>query len=785
MNNKIWLLQIPLILLFTFAYWVTDQGVRGELGNSYLRDTVYESLRTVVGRHTDLKFRLRGQQPPRNNIIVLEIDNDALTLYGRWPWHRDLLSNLVRRAFEAGARAVAMDIVFSEADTRVSPELAQLLQSHKLADRIPEFETDNEYTRLIRDYPDRFILGWAHTASCQPAYHSGADNCNLDDPEVKRLYPDGYEKFAFSRVASPVFDPKRTPLITITESLPNLPQYNEAAMHAGSFQAVPDTDGVIRRVPLVFMMNGRPYPSLALELARVALGEDLAIEFDEDHRVRKIAFAKAGREIPVSPLGAMDINFRGPMGTFQYVRASQLLLDPTEEDGDKIMVETKIDRTVASVSRAGLLKDSIVLVGIGALTFDERTFPFDNLIPGVDGHANALDNLLSGDMLVQHRGPSNRLVLFLLMTLGAIVFAFLAQKLESVPALLMFLFLMSGMNYVDLKLLFANGVNWTSTFLYIEYFGIFVLTMALKYVLEERNRKFIRGAFSKYVSPAIVDSILKDPAKLVVGGERKELSILFSDIRGFTTFSEEMDAKKLTSFLNDYLGLMTDIVFEFGGTLDKYIGDAVMAFWGAPLDQPQHALNACKASAKMMQVLTENQERFKRDYGIDVHIGIGVNSGTVSVGNMGSDRIFEYTVIGDHVNLASRMEGLTKYYGVSIVTSRFTFDCITGNGQEVPSHRLLDLVKVKGKKHAVELIQVLDREYPADALAAYAKGRALYANRQWDAAIAAFQGASALLTAGQANQEDGPCQLFVERCRTFKETPPEADWDGSWEMLSK
>jgi adenylate cyclase len=277
---------------------------------------------------------------------------------------------------------------------------------------------------------------------------------------------------------------------------------------------------------------------------------------------------------------------------------------------------------------------------------------------------------------------------------------------------------------------------------------------------------------------------MKDRSKLSLGGEKKELSILFSDIRGFTTFSEAMDAKDLSHFLNDYLGIMTRIVFEHQGTLDKYIGDAVMAFWGAPLNQPDHALNACKAAVAMMKARAENHARWKKTYGIDVKIGIGVNSGPVNVGNMGSDQNFEYTVIGDHVNLASRMESSTKDYGIGIITSRFTFDCIKAAGLQHPNHRFVDLAKMKGKKKAVELIEVLSRDLNPEGEKLYKEGIDLYKAKEWDAAIGKFTQANELL-AGSKEDADGPCEMYIERCNFFKETPPPADWDGSWERTSK
>jgi adenylate cyclase len=245
-----------------------------------------------------------------------------------------------------------------------------------------------------------------------------------------------------------------------------------------------------------------------------------------------------------------------------------------------------------------------------------------------------------------------------------------------------------------------------------------------------------------------------------------------------------MDAKALASFLNDYLGIMTTLIFDNQGTLDKYIGDAVMAFWGAPLDQLDHASHACKAAIDMMIALEKNQARFKSQYGIDVNIGIGMNSGMVNVGNMGSETNFEYTVIGDHVNLASRLEGLTKKYGASILTTRFTFDCIEKSGHSLPLHRTLDLVKVKGKKNAIELIQVFEWNPPAEGLELFSKARESYRGQLWDRAIEQFEKANQLLSRAEG-VSDGPSEMYLDRCQYFKANPPPADWDGSWEMDSK
>ncbi len=375
--------------------------------------------------------------------------------------------------------------------------------------------------------------------------------------------------------------------------------------------------------------------------------------------------------------------------------------------------------------------------------------------------------------------------LLILMVVGAGLFGFAMERLEAIPALLFFLAVFVCFGLFDVKFLFSrHNINLNTGFFFLEMSTIFFFTVAVKYVLEERNKKFVKTAFSRYVSPVVVDSILKDPSKLQIGGERKNLTILFSDIRGFTSFSEKMDAKSLAAFLNDYLGIMTDIVFKFQGTLDKYIGDAVMAFWGAPLDQPKHASLASQASVEMMKALAANHDRFKNQYGVDVKIGVGVNTGNVSVGNMGSTTNFEYTVIGDHVNLASRLEGLTKEYRASIVTSRFTFDGIAQVGETPPLHRTLDFVKVKGKKNAVELIQIFDQDYPREGMDFFEQGRQLYLKKQWDQAIGKFKAASEIVSKSKG-VADGPSEIFIERCQAFKENPPASDWDGSWEMDHK
>lgn len=777
--KKLWLTQIPIILIFTFFFWVTELGVNGQAENQFLRETLYPKLSKPSYILTNLKFNARGLRPPKNKILVVEVDSESIEAFGRWPWHRDVTAYLIGKSFELGAKVVGLDMTFSEPDPRIPPKLLTFLKEKNLDQSALQFETDPFLEQVIRFNSKKLVMGWASEVTCQPLY-DGAEFCPVTNPQALSTFPKDFERFAFEHfIREPTFDPVKVPMISYVTPLANIPPFTAASTHAGFFNTNLDGDGFIRRTNLFAFAKGLPFPSLALNMAKVGLGEELKLELDSKQRVRFLGFAKSGRAIPVTPLGVMQINFRGASSVFSHVSAVDLLRDAPNFSQDSP------DKSVAGKLKTDVLKDAYLLVGVSALgVFDMRQMPFEENTPGVYGHANILDNLLSGDPLVSSSSSTGSTILFIIMTFGVLLFSYAIERLSAVPALLLILGTFASIGGIDFLYLFPNNENWNTVFLYLEIGTVFILILAAKYVIEERNKKFIRGAFSKYVSPEVVDSILKDPTKLSLGGEKRELTIMFSDIRSFTTFSEKMDAKTLASFLNDYLGIMTGLVYANHGTLDKYIGDAVMAFWGAPLDQPKHATNACKTAVQMLQALEQNVERYKRDYGIDVAVGLGINSGVVNVGNMGSEQNFEYTVIGDRVNLASRMEGLTKKYGVTMVTSRYTFDCITATGDELPHHRILDDVKVKGKKKAVELIQLLERQYPAESLALFAEGRSLYQKQKWDEAISKFEECNKIVKEA-FGKADGPSEIFIERCQGFKAEPPEADWDGSWEMDSK
>ena len=771
MKLPLWTLSIPVIALCSLFQITYDLGEQGHLDSSFLRETIYPWARSFNGAATNIKFRLRGPQAAKQKIIILAADDNSVNHLGRWPWHRDLYARLIYSAFKMGAKYVGMDVVFSEPEERIPPEVYQQLNqtNPKLAKELGSFEGDPLFAEVISKYKDRLALGFTPQATCQPRY-DGPANCFFDKTDLSQDISTSLGKFALpDPIPLPASSIQKTPLLHIITSLANISSYRDAALHAGSFLITPDPDGYIRRYPLFMVHQNSVYPSLAFELARMAKEDTAKIVFTDDVRVQKIYFSKSPEQtIPTTRLGYLDLNFRGPSESFPYISAWTLLHD--SETGD--------------VSLKEIFKDSIVLFGVTAVgLYDMRAFPFDSNTAGVEGHATALDNLLSNDALRSATSIHlDWLPLTLLISLG-LLFAYLFSQLEAIPSLAIFISFCGIMGFID-KILFARNINFPSAFLFAETLLIFALILAARYIIEEKNKKFIKLAFSRYLAPQVVDLILKDPSKLAVGGERRELTILFSDLRNFTTLSEGMDPKTLSQFLNEYLTEMTEIVFKYEGTLDKYIGDAVMAFWGAPLHQDDHALKASLAALEMQKRLIEIMPHFKSKYGVDLAVGIGVNSGVVSVGNMGSERIFEYTVIGDHVNLASRLEGLTKLYGVKIICTQFTLAALPDYARGTVHSRVIDLVKVKGKSQSTALVELLPNPIPAEILKPFEAAQVHFRAREWDQARALFEQSNRLYESTYGH-EDSVCKIFKARCELFKEKPPAENWDGSIEMRSK
>lgn len=665
--RRILLLQLPLILLWTFAFLVCDCGDESTLGNRFLRSSVYPSLRRLEVAYTDVKFRTRGAQPVQNKIVIVEIDDRAVSELARWPWHRDAIAFLVLQAMDAGAKVVGLDIVFPEPDQRVPDGVVELLQANGLGDAVPQFETDLILQRIIALSKDRLVLGWMSDRLCRPAYPDDRA-CPVTAPAELARLPPGFDKFAYKTFSSAAtFDAAHTPLVSSPDIVGNMPSYQDAAEHSGYLvNAAEEPDDIVRRATLAIFVGGKPYPSLPLEMARVGLGEELQLVLNEDGLVSRLGFAKSGRDIPVDATGTLSINFRGGGYHFPFVGAIDLL-------GEEDIIPVQHDGVIEKKSRKEIFQGAYVLIGVSAMgARDLRHFPLGQNIPGTEGLASTLDNLLSGDPMVRG-GPLLWWILLGLMTLGAAGFGFLMIRLDALPAMLCSLALLGALIAFDMFVLFGgNDIDLNAAFLFAELATLFIATVVMKYVLEERSKKFIRGAFSKYLAPAVVDQMLKDPAKLQLGGETRRLTIMMSDLRGFTAMAERMKPAEVLGVLNHYLGAMADIIVEHNGTIDEFIGDAILVIFGAPLEAPDDARRAVACSIAMQRAMKGINEHNEKLGLPKLEMGIALNTGEVIVGNIGSQKHIKYGVVGSHVNLTARIESNTV--GGQVLISGSTYD---------------------------------------------------------------------------------------------------------------
>lgn len=444
------------------------------------------------------------------------------------------------------------------------------------------------------------------------------------------------------------------------------------------------------------------------------------------------------------------VNYAGAPGSFKYYSFADVY-------------SGKIDSSE--------FKDKLVLIGATSPDMHDDYFvptSHGKAMPGVEIHANTIQTMINQDFLFEQ----SKLSTILLMLAGSLLFAFLIYRFKIVGATIAVPVLIVGYLFFAIYM-FEYGMIMNLIYVPLSILVTYTGETVYFYYSEKKEREKTRGAFSKYVAPAVVDELMKDPSKLKLGGARKEITVFFSDIRGFTTISEKLTPEKLVHVLNEYLTAMTDIVMKHSGVVDKYIGDAIMAFWGAPLIQPNHAEMACNTSLDMMTKLGELQKKWAKEKFPEINIGIGLNTGYAVIGNMGSYERFDYTAMGDTINLGSRLEGLTKSYGVQIIASESTKKAVKGKF----IFRKLDLVRVKGKNKPITIYELICRakdKHDADKIISYETGLKLYLDKKWDKAIKEFE-----------KVNDFASKEFIKRCKEFKKNPPAKDWDGVWVMKSK
>jgi len=775
-SRKFLWLQIAWISLCSIGFVIYEIGSQHGHGR-FIQNQIFTPVQRLNSYLTDLRYAVRGPRAVKNPIVIVEIDESAIEMLGRWPWRRDYVGYVIDKIFEAGAEYVGLDLFFSEAQRSVPEELEKVLQEKKLGSLLAPFDFDAQLQEIVSRHRDRLVLAWASESECRPHF-SFPEYCPVTHPDALATHPPHFPKFAMS--ASVHLDTERaadTALSSVSTLISNLERLDNSAKYAGFVNDYRDKDGLVRRTSLMTLVGGRPYATLPLVLAKLWKKDDFDIEIGPDNRISRLAWKESKQRVGANALGVAQINFRGKERTFPYVSVGDILQE-SEKKADS--------RELASESKTGALKGAIALVGLTAigLTKDVVATPFDSTMPGVEVHANILDNLISGDFLKDTGSSSLAFLSFLVLVGCSTLLILIGRKLEARPAILFSSGIIVLLGLGDFLVFFPGDYNLNLAFHYVAFAGTLIIGLAAKYIAEEENRKFLRSAFSMYVAPAVVDSIVRDPGQLSLGGRKEQLSILFSDIRGFTTFSEKLEPKVISEFLNEYLGMQTEIVFSHGGTLDKYIGDALMAFWGAPLKLPNHAALACQAVVSLMDSLEKHRARLKERYGIPVRIGIGLHSGEVSVGNMGSARSFNYTVIGDNVNLSSRLEGATKYFGVTALTTRETLDLARSQAHILLPYRSILDVKLKGKNKNVELIEIRNKPFEDAWLNRFNEGRSLFTSRKFVDAKKVFTELDARILK-ETGEGDGPSATIGSFCDEMLINPPPPDWDGAWTLDSK
>lgn len=669
------------------------------------------ALQQLDYRMKDARFRIRGPVSPARDVVVVAIDHASIKELGRWPWSREVTGRLIENLASYGARVTALDIVFSEPQNPAA---------------------DAALARAVAR-SGNVVMGYFFRDEEQPI--DPAVIAQMERSTVKLM-----------KVAEGV---DSIPLTDYPNLDANLPLLGDKALDFGFFNARPDGDGLYRRAILLLLHDGAIYPSLSMMALRHYLGSDIMLEV-EPWGINGVQIGSL--RVPSREDGTMALNYYGPARSFRTVSAADVVKKRLPPDA---------------------LKGAIAFVGATEIgIYDIRPTPFDATQPGVELHATVAANALERRFL-KYDGATQMLEIActvgLPLALGLLL-AFVPGTAGGLLALAGTTCLFGLVNYqVFSRWLQDMTVMYPLLGIGLTYLG----SEAWRNLVVERKGRQLKKAFSNYVSPDLVREIEKHPDKLVLGGEQRELSILFSDIRGFTTVSESLSPPELVTLLNEYLSPMTRIVLEEKGTLDKFIGDAVMALFNAPLDVPDHATRACTAAVRMLEELARLNAGFSERGMHTIDIGIGINTGNAVVGNMGADIRFDYTAIGDAVNLASRLEGLNKYYGSHILVSEDTRRQVA-DGRF--SFRAVDRVRVKGKHLPVVMFELMVAN--TELLPRFEEALELYRGQRFEAARRIFGELAAA-------HGDGPSKLYAGRCDEYLASPPPADWDGVYTATSK
>jgi adenylate cyclase len=712
----------------------------------------------------DLRFFSRGHVRSSPAVVLALIDEKSLATEGRWPWPRSKFATLVDLLSRDGARVIGFDIGFLEPDensqlafiNQFSQQVESLgIQHPHLADFLNErkqhADNDLALASAIKNSSAAVVLGYF--------FHMSAADLNYRlepstiDQQLKRL---STSKYPFIMYEEP--DTGVVPFLRAYAPQSNLEIFTAAAASSGYFTLKPDQDGVVRWMPLMIQGGEDLFPPFALLTVWHHLGKpQLTVKVG---RYGVDGIQLGNRFIPTDEIGQLLINYLGPPQTFPQFSISDIL-------------RGKLPR--------GTFTGKIVLVGANATGLhDTRSTPVSPVYPGVEIHATVIDNILTQNFLTKPRWAKSFDLLAIIIM--GVLLGIALPRMSAFKGLL-FAAALFMLHIVITRELFVYAGVWLNVVCpLLALSTTYTALTVYEYITEEKEKRMIKGMFQHYVSPKLVDELIKNPSMLKLGGEKRVITVFFSDIEGFSSICERITPEDLVALLNECLTAMTDIILEYDGLVDKYEGDAIMAVWGAPIYFEDHAKKACFAALEMQKKLVELRAKWLTEGKPAIHVRMGINTGEMIAGNMGSRDRMDYTVMGDSVNLASRLEGANKLYRTYTMISESTLE----EAKDYVIVRELASIRVKGRlkpTKAYELLSAREGDLPGymqEIIEYYNQGIEAYKNQQWDRAIIAFK--SSLSINGK---KDGPSQRYLDLCEELKLNPPGLDWDGVHVMTTK
>lgn len=695
----------------------------------------------------DTKMRLTMPHQSDDRVVILDIDEKSLGELGRWPWGRDKLSKLFNKLFDQyGVALVGMDVVFAERDDSSGLTSLESLAKKELRDSAP-FQSALRELKPQLDHDARFLAAIKNRKVILGFYLSSEEKGTSSGDLPAPAFPAG------------TFQGRPIKFTSWTNYGGNLPEFQKAAAGAGHFNSMVDFDGISRSVPMISEYKGNYYEALSLAMVRSLLGSPKIVPGYPENGSSDgyaamewldLVTPQGDLRIPVDENVAALIPYRGFQGSFSYLSIADVL-------ADRIKPEQ--------------LKGKIVLIGTTAPgLMDLRATPVGAVYPGVEIHANLISGMLDGTIKYKPAYVLGVDVVLLLIAGSVMVFLLplLSPFRATIVALIVLLFMLSvNLSFWqvgNMVLPLANGV--------LLVLALYALNMSWGYFVESRSKRQLTNLFGQYVPPELVDEMSRDPENYSMAGRKAELTVLFSDVRGFTTISEGLEPDQLATLMNEYLGAMTAVIRKNRGTLDKYIGDAIMAFWGAPVSDAGHAKHAVNTAIEMQEALLDLNKLLVAKGWPELKIGVGVNTGSMTVGDMGSPVRQSYTVMGDAVNLGSRLEGITKQYGVGIIAGEATRELVKNDFV----FRELDRVRVKGKAEPVgiyEPVGLVGRVDPESLseLDLWNQALSAYRAQDWDHAEELLQSLANMTPRYLYD-------LYSKRIAHCRKEPPGEGWDG-------